>query len=198
MEFLGKAVPNWVFDWTGAVLVVVSLVYLIRKHLWYWHFSNASLLPYFVLFVVTRQYMLAGLQVSYLIFGVHGLYLWHLEQRRDQHGERFNERFWYNLGWVLTLLIFAYTISVTSFGGIWEWLQFAIVSASLIANWATTRKWLWSWYLWISVNLLQIVYFAQFELWALFGLQFILIALSLKGAIEWARDRQRQGLPVHV
>ncbi|MDK2123653.1 nicotinamide mononucleotide transporter family protein [Parachitinimonas caeni] len=190
--------PNWVFDWTGAVLVVVSLVYLIRKHLWYWHFSNASLLPYFVLFVVTRQYMLAGLQVSYLIFGVHGLYLWHLEQRRDQHGERFNERFWYNLGWVLTLLIFAYTISVTSFGGIWEWLQFAIVSASLIANWATTRKWLWSWYLWISVNLLQIVYFAQFELWALFGLQFILIALSLKGAIEWARDRQRQGLPVHV
>ena len=181
-------IPVTFLDWTGAICVVVSLLFLIRKHIYYWHFSNLSLLPYFLLFLETRQFMLAGLQVSYLIFGIHGFYLWMLEHRRDGEQKPFNEPFWYNLGWVLTLLIFLYTIAVSEFKDGWVMLQFIITSLSLIANWATTRRWIWSWYVWLLVNALQAVLFYHMQLWGQFGLQFLLAAMSIRGLIVWKKE----------
>ena len=90
MELLGVTVPGWVLDWTGSVLVVVSLCFLFEKRMAYWYWSNASLLPYFLLFLSGGQYMLAGLQVSYLVFGLHGLLLWRLEARRRAGGRGFD------------------------------------------------------------------------------------------------------------
>jgi nicotinamide mononucleotide transporter len=181
-------IPTWIVDWSASLLVVISLIFLFRKNIWYWHFSNASVLPYFLLFLSTQQYMLAGLQVSYLIFGLHGLYLWWLEHRRDDRQQPFNERFWYNLGWMLTLAIFAFTVVITQFQDGWTWLQFIITSLSLVANWATTRKWNWSWYLWIFVNLLQGILFNHLALWAQVGLQVVLAGMSVKGLFEWQQD----------
>ena len=187
MNLLGAHTPGAIFDWSGSILVVISLVYLFRKSPAYWHFSNASLLPYFVLWASSGQFMLAGLQVSYLVFGLYGLSLWHLERRRRQGGVGFHERFWYNLGWVLSLAIFLDTIVITRFTDGWAWLQFLIVALSLLANWATTRLWLWSWPVWMAVNALQAVYFAHFGLWAQFGLQFVLCGMSIVGWREWRR-----------
>ena len=189
MSFLGWDVPTWVLDWSGSVLVVVSLWYLFDKRIAYWHWSNASLIPYFALFASNGQFMLAGLQASYLIFGIHGLLLWRLERARDQDDCRFNEVVWYQIGWVLSLGIFAYTIRVTDFIDRWAGLQFTIVSLSLVANWATTRKWVWSWPVWLVVNALQAVYFNHWHLWGQFALQFVLFSMSLWGWIVWHRER---------
>lgn len=180
-----EAVPQWFFDWSGSLCVVVSLFFLFKKRLAYWHWSNASLLPYFLLFMAGNQWMLAGLQVTYLIFGVHGLYLWHLEHRRDQGQIRFNEPWWYSVTWVASLAIFTYTVTVTDFTERWNWVQFAGVSLALVANFATTRKWTWSWPVWIAVNALNAVYFWHLGYWAQFGLQFVLAALSVWGWREW-------------
>jgi nicotinamide mononucleotide transporter len=181
-------IPVAFFDYSGAILVVISLVFLVRKHTWYWHFSNLSLVPFFVPFVATQQYMLAGLQISYLIFGLHGAYLWFLEGRRERDDRTFNEGFWYNLGWILTCGIFAYTISLTDFATHWDVLQFVVTSLSLIANWATTRKWIWSWYVWIPVNLLQAILFYHLGLWAQVGLQAILASMSFWGLMAWQKQ----------
>lgn len=192
MNLFGIDVPTWVLDWSGSVLVVISLVYLFRKRLGYWHYSNASLVPYFALFLSGHQYMLAGLQVSYLVFGIHGLLLWQLEHRRDHGGAMFNERAWYHAGWILSLAIFGYTIRITDFIDGWAWLQFTIVSVSLLANWATARKWTWSWPVWLAVNVMQAVYFWHLALSGQFLLQFVLFAMSLRGWVLWRRDdRQR-------
>jgi nicotinamide mononucleotide transporter len=188
MELLGLDIPTWVLDWTGSALVVVSLFLLFEKRISYWHASNASLLPYFALFVSTEQYMLAGLQASYLIFGIHGLLLWRLEHRRDTTGTGFDERLWYHAGWVLSLAIFAWTAGITDFVDGWAWLQFTIVSLALLANWATTRKWTWSWPVWLVVNVLQAVYFRHLELWGQFLLQFVLFGMSIWGWVAWRRD----------
>ena len=194
MNVFGWAVPTWVLDWTGSVMVAVSLWYLFEKRIAYWHWSNASLVPYFALFASSRQFMLAGLQASYLIFGIHGLLLWRLEHARDRHGRHFNEAIWYQIGWILSLAIFAYTVTVTDFVDRWAALQFTIVGLSLVANWATTRKWVWSWPVWLSVNVLQAVYFRQWQLWGQFALQFVLFAMSVWGWVVWRRDREGASL----
>ena len=118
MTLLDVDVPTWVLDWTGSVLVAVSLLFLFGKRIAYWHFSNASLIPYFALFLSGRQYMLAGLQASYLIFGLHGLALWRLERPTGHDGAaQFDEHVWYHAGWVLSLAIFGWTVGVTDFVG---------------------------------------------------------------------------------
>lgn len=192
MNIFGLEVPQWLWDYSGSVAVVISLVYLFRKRLTYWHWSNASLLPLFILFATQGNWMLAGLQVSYLIFGLHGLYLWFLEHRRDRGEIRFNEPAWYAVTWVASLLVFAYTVYITDFGNVWNWVQFLSVSLSLIANFGTTRKWTWSWAVWIVSNLVNIVFFANAQTWGQFGLQFVLIGMSIYGWVEWSRqDRER-------
>jgi nicotinamide mononucleotide transporter len=186
MNILGFEVPQWVLDWSGSLCVVVSLVYLFKKQLTYWHWSNASLLPYFALFISGGQWMLAGLQVSYLLFGIHGLYLWMLEQRRDRGEIRFNEPAWYAVTWCASIAIFFYTVVVTDFAAdAWNWVQFLGVSLALVANFGTTRKWSWSWGVWIAVNAVQAMYFWHLQLWAQCGLQFVLAAMSVYGYREW-------------
>lgn len=190
MNLFGFDLPLWVFDWAGSACVIFSLVFLFSKSIAYWHWSNASLIPYFVLFMVGGQWMLAGLQVSYLIFGIHGLYLWILESRRDKGEITFNEPAWYSVTWVASIAVFAYTILVTDFvSDAWNWVQFAGVSLALIANFATTRKWAWSWGVWILVNAVMAVYFAHLSLWAQFALQFVLAGMSVYGYFEWTKSK---------
>jgi nicotinamide mononucleotide transporter len=192
LEWLA-AVPllSWL-DIGGSLLLLISLVLLIRKHLWYWHFGNLSLVPYFALFAASGQYMLAGLQVSYLIFGLHGLMLWMLENRRDARRVPFNERVWYNAGWTMALGIFAFTVTISDFSDGWTVLQFVSTSIALVANWATTRRWIWSWYAWLCVNALQAVLFFHLELWTQLAMQGILAALSVQGLLTWQKERSPQ------
>lgn len=61
MNILGFNLPQWLFDYSGSIFVIISLVFLFQKRFAYWHWSNASLLPYFILFATSSQWMLAGL-----------------------------------------------------------------------------------------------------------------------------------------
>ncbi len=180
--------PQWFWDYSGSLAVIVSLLYLFKKQLAYWHWSNLSLVPLFILFVSQGAWMFAGLQVSYLLFGVHGLYLWFLEQRRDRGEILFNEPLWYAVTWVASAVIFVYTVFVTDFSQSWNWVQFVAVLFSLVANFATTRKWTWSWPVWIFVNVVQAVYFYHSQTWGQFVLQFILASMSVYGWAEWRKQ----------
>ena len=185
MRPLGLDIPLWVLDWSGSLMLVVSLIYLWTKRSRYWWWGNASTLPYFGLFVSSGQWLFAGLQASYLLFVVHGQYLWWLERRRDQRGVHFAETFWYNVGWVLSLLMFAYATGITDLTTVLNQVQFAATALALLANWGTTRKWVWNWYAWIVVNALQAIFFEQVGYWGLMSLQFVLAAMSVYGLLQW-------------
>jgi nicotinamide mononucleotide transporter len=185
MHVLGLEIAQWMLDWSGSLMLVISLVYLWAKRSGYWWWGNLSTLPYFALFVSSGQWLFAGLQASYLLFGIHGQYLWRLEHRRDDRGIHFDEVFWYNVGWVLSLLMFAYATAITDLTTPLNQLQFCATALALAANWATTRKWTWSWYVWIAVNTLQAIFFAEVGYFGLMSLQFVLAAMSVYGALRW-------------
>lgn len=191
MTLFTLPIPPLLLDLAGGLCVLVSLYFLFSKSRTYWHWSNASLAPYFLLFLSGGQWMLAGLQVTYLLFGIHGLYLWHLEARRARGKLQFNEPLWYGVTWVASGLIFAYTVAVTDFSAPWNIVQFAAVTLALVANFGTTRRWTWSWPVWILVNAVQAVYFWHAEYLVLFALQFVLAAMSLYGWRQWRREEAR-------
>lgn len=190
MQEIINSIPPLALDLAGGLAVLISLIFLWKKSITYWHFSNLSLLPYFLLFMSGKQWMLAGLQVTYLIFGIHGMYLWYLERQRDERGIPFKEGPWYAVTWIASLVIFAYTVSVTDFSTPWNLVQFTAVSLALVANFGSTRKMAWSWLVWIAVNAVQAVYFFHAQYWVLFGLQFILAAMSAYGYLEWKREQK--------
>ena len=194
ISLLDLTFSQWWLDYSSSVVVILSLWYLFSKHAFYWYLSILATFLYFVFYTFSSNpaYLFAGLQVGYLIFALHGMVLWRLEHRRDTQRHPFNEPLWYNLGWGLTLLIFGYatyaTASSNGFADVWGYLQFTITALALIANWGTTRKWAWSWGLWILVNALYAVYFAHYAYWGQFVLQFILGGMSVWGWIEWIRQ----------
>lgn len=192
MNVFGLNLPPLLLDLLGGACVLVSLYFLWSKSRVYWHWSNLSLLPYFLLFLSGGQWMLAGLQVTYLLFGVHGLYLWHLEARRARGEVQFNEPLWYGVTWAASLLIFAYTVAVTDFSQAWNTVQFVAVTLSLVANFGTTRRWAWSWPVWLLVNAVQAVYFWHASYEVLFALQFVLAGMSAVGWRTWRRDEARE------
>jgi len=193
MNQLLSSLPTWVLDLSGGLTVLVSLCFLFAKRRAYWHWSNASLLPYFLLFASGNLWMLAGLQVCYLMFGIHGLYLWSLEERRDRGELNFNEPAWYGVTWAASLLIFGVTVSITDFSAPWNRVQFAVVVLQLVANFATTRRWAWSWPVWILSNAVGAVYYFHASYWALFTLQFVLAAMSVYGWRVWRQGERRAG-----
>ena len=73
----------------------------------------------------------------------------------------------------------------------WNWVQFAVVVLQLVANFGTTRKWAWSWPVWIVSNAVGAVYYWHTNYWALFTLQFVLAAMSVYGWRVWRRDEAR-------
>ena len=80
---------------------------------------------------------------GYLVFGVHGLLLWRLNDRREGAGRGSTNWPSTATGWVLTLAIFAYTVALTEFVDDWTGLQFMIVSLSLSPTGRRREKWTW-------------------------------------------------------
>jgi nicotinamide mononucleotide transporter len=175
-----ETVPQWVWDWSGSLFFLISLVLYWTKRPSAWHWSNASLLPYTILFVVGEMWMLAGLQVIYLMFGGHGWLLWKLQEWGNVWAKT-----WERLAVPFGVVIFAYTVYVTQFADMWAWLQFAIVSISIAGSVLLVLKKSAAWLVYIPANLIGIVYYAHAGLWALTFVQVCAIVMSVYGYMMW-------------
>jgi nicotinamide mononucleotide transporter len=176
-------VPAWVWDWSGGILFLISLYFYFFKLPSAWHWSNASLVPYFIVFCMLELYMLAGLQVIYLMFGIHGLILWKLQERHNRWAPA-----WERLAVPFGLVIFGYTVYITQFADAWAWLQFVIVSLAIIGSVLLVLKKRSSWLVYIVSNVLGLVYFPHEGLWAMTFVQFAAALMSVYGYQQWKKD----------
>ena len=185
-EFLAS-IPMWVYDWTGGIFFMISLWFFFYKLPKAWHWSNASLLPYFLLFVATEMYMLAGLQVIYLLFGGHGWVLWKLQQIGSSWAKA-----WEKLAIPFGGIVFIYTVYITEFVDAWAWLQFTIVSISIVGSVLLVLKYKEAWLVYIGANILGLVYYPHNGLWALTIVQIGAIVMSVAGYWLWKKQDEFQ------
>jgi nicotinamide mononucleotide transporter len=69
----------------------------------------------------------------------------------------------------------------------------ATTSASLVAQWMATRKWLENWLVWVAVNLANIAICASQGLLPMAGLYAVFLALAVLGFREWRLSLERKG-----
>lgn len=177
------SVPSWVYDWTGGTIFMVSLYYFFYKSPRAWHWSNATLVPYFLLFIATGMWMLAGLQVIYLMFGIHGWILWRLQEKNNRWAPA-----WERLAVPFGVVIFVYSISITQFEAVMIWLQFAITALSILGSVLLVLKYPSSWLVYIAANVVGLIYYPSNGLWALTIVQVGAIIMSVQGYRIWKKE----------
>lgn len=182
---------DFLTEWGGAVAAAICIFALIFKSsgYWVWSIVNASL--WLVLFAQDLP-MLAGLQVSYIIFSIYGLWQW--ANVRFRIG--YDHNVWTdNLGTVIASGIFLYTIIAYSrlegyaFTS-WWWVEFFGVAISIASNWMDAFKYKTNWIGWTLTNLLFGPLFFHLGLWGPFALTFLYQAMCCVGFYNWYREEK--------
>lgn len=179
MQILGFA--------TGAACVLLAA----RRNVWTYPIGIANNLVFLSVFVPAGIYASAGLQVVYLVLGVHGWFRW---TRRIEHDREYVARTPRRaVTWlivvavvgtlVLTWLLDTYTDSQVALA------DAATTSASLVAQYMLNRKWIESWWVWIGVDVVFVALSIATGLWIIAALYALFIVLCVGGLRSWSRLR---------
>lgn len=184
---------SFLTQWAGGVAAAISIAALIFKTQGYWVWSIINAVMWFFLFRSMHLPMLAGLQISYMIFSLYGLFMWATTKYRIGYDRSILKD---NLGSIIALAIFTYTIvaymrmpgyAFTS----WWYVEFFGVFISIVSNWMDAFKYKTNWIGWTMTNILFAPLFYHGHLWGPFALTFLYQAFCFVGFYNWYKDEKR-------
>jgi nicotinamide mononucleotide transporter len=179
------------FEPVGVVFGFLYVVLVIRQSLWCWPVGLVSAAAYVVVFLQARLYGQMALQAVYIALMFYG---WHEWRKGGGGGEtlavsRTPGR--WRAG--LALAGAAFTIGL---GFLLEhradarpFWDAGTTAFSLVAQFMTTRKWIESWLVWISVDVGIAALAASQRLYPTAALYGAYLALAVLGLLEWRRSQ---------
>ena len=175
-----------------AVVVTLVAVYLTARQLiWCWPTALVSVTLYAIVFYKARLYADMGLQGIYFALAVYGWWAWLHggEDRGELAVSRTRRALWPILmavgafsGVALGLLFDRFTNASLPF------LDSALSSFSIVAQWMQTRKLLEAWLVWIAVDVFYVGMFVYKELYLTAGLYAVFLYLAVLGFVGWRRS----------
>jgi nicotinamide mononucleotide transporter len=167
-----------------------ACVYLVvRRHIWNFPVGILSCAAFLVLFARERLYGDAGLQVVFILLGLHGWYHWlrggpartELTVSRVPRGEAA----------VLTATLAGGTLGLqwllVQVKGSAPFLDALTTALSLVAQWMLNRKYVENWYVWIVADVFYVYLYITRELYLTAGLYAVFIGMCLAGVVAWRR-----------
>ena len=177
-----------------AVILSALAVWLTaRRHLWCWPVGLVSVLLYARIFLVAKLYSDLLLQ---LIFAVMQLYGWWQWKRgaSDQDGQHIQPQRLPKQGLLIGLLagaagsvVLGYLMASFTDAHI-PWLDSALTSFSLVAQFWMARKYVANWWLWIAVDIIYVGVYIYKDLDLTAGLYAAFIVLAVIGLRNWQRQ----------
>ena len=146
---------------------------------------------YAVVFYEAKLYADMGLQVVYAALSVYGWYEWLHggENRTGLHVTRTGPR----LGALLALIAVAGSVLLGTLlhratDASLPFMDSALSSTSLVAQWMMTRKKLENWLVWSALDVLYVGMFIYKGLYVTSALYAVFLALAVRGYGEWRRS----------
>lgn len=171
---------------TGAGCVVLAA----RRNIANFPLGIANNLVFLALFIHNGVYANAGLQVVYLVLGVHGWLNWRA-QRDDSEFVQHVPRP------MVPILVGAGVVGTAALW--WVLRDFtdskvpladaATTAVSLVAQYMLNRRWLECWYVWIAVDVAYVVMYGVIGLPITAALYLLFIGLCVQGLLGWRRHR---------
>jgi len=146
---------------------------------------------YAIVFYGAKLYANMGLQVVYAVLSVYGWYEWLHggENRTKLHVTRTGPR----LGAMLALIAVAGSVPLgmllhRATDAALPFMDSALASTSLVAQWMMTRKKVENWLVWSAVDVLYVGMFIYKGLYLTSALYAVFLALAVRGYVEWRRS----------
>lgn len=175
----------------ATVLTILSVWLSTREKIASWPTALVGVSLYFAVFLQARLYAAMGLQVFYFSFSVYGWYQWKCggTNRSELHVSRATRR---HALWLIPLAVLgagALGLALDrSTDAALPWVDAAVASTSLVAQWMMTRKLLENWIIWIAVNIVSIPMYLSQGLYPTAALYGVLLVLAIQGYLQWHRS----------
>ena len=182
------------FTWLEIVAVVLSLAMVgcnLRINPLGWPLAIAASALYGLLFVHSKLYGEAALQLVFITFGAWGWWQWlrgttaegdRLPVRSLSHRQRWLALALTAAGWPLLGALLDYATDSEL-----PYLDALPTVGSLVGQYLLARKWLDNWAVWLAVNVFSVVLFASKGLWLTVALYAVFAVLSVVGWRAWAK-----------
>ncbi|MGS0740590.1 nicotinamide riboside transporter PnuC [Glaciimonas sp. GG7] len=187
-----------------AVIVSALAVWLTaRRNLWCWPIGLVSVLLYARIFLDAKLYSDLLLQLIFAVMQLYGWWSWTrgAQSQSDRHilPQRLSLTGWcigLSIGVVGSILL-GYVMARYTDAHI-PWLDSALTSFSLVAQFWMARKYIANWWLWIAVNIIYIGVYIYKDLQLTAGLYALFIVLAIVGLRNWRREllQHEQSTPV--
>jgi len=175
-------------EYVAAAFGIASVYLSTKQNIWSWPTTIVNVAMYAFVFQRSRLYAAAGLQVMFVIISIYGWYQWLYggRNRTELTVSRTPRR----MAVILALLGGSFALLL---GGLLyrttnaalPFLDSALSSASLVAQWMLTKKLLENWLVWIAVDVIYIGMFLASSLTVTAGLYFVFLVLCIMGYRQW-------------
>jgi nicotinamide mononucleotide transporter len=182
---------GWVpFTWletAGVVTGAACVMLVVRRSIWNFPVGIVSCAAYLVFFAEGRLYADAGLQIVFIVLGIHGWVSWargrtdSISIQRIPLGELTAVAAAFPAGWLgLTRLL-------EHFNGAAPVYDAFVTTLSLAAQWLLNRRYVESWLGWIVVDQVSVILFWSRGMYLTAMLYALFLAMCVAGLVEWRR-----------
>jgi nicotinamide mononucleotide transporter len=175
---------------TGAACVYL----VVRQSVWNFPLGIANNVFFLVLFVNSRLYGDAGLQIVYIALGFQGWYYWlyggqNRKALRITHG---SPRLLIAVGILVVIGTVGLVLVLRAAGGAAPALDAFTTVLSLAAQYLLNRKVIENWLLWIVADVIYIWLYISRDLRLTAILYFVFLCLCVAGFLSWRRSLKAQ------
>ena len=167
----------------------------VRQNVISWPTGIVNVVLYTIVFYEAKLYADMGLQVIYAVLSIYGWYQWLYggEGHTTLHVTRTRRSLAVSLALIAATgaVLLGFLLHRTTDAAL-PFMDSALTSASLVAQWMMTKKLLENWAVWISVDVLYVGMFIYKGLYVTAVLYAVFLCLAVKGWIDW-RDSMRTG-----
>jgi nicotinamide mononucleotide transporter len=175
----------------GATIGIVSVLLSVRQQVWSWPTGLINVALYTVLFYRSGLYSDMGLQVVYFVLSVYGWYEWLYggKGHTTLTVSRTPTALWRWLAAIGVLFWFVDGQLMSRVAGVsLPYVDAALATVSLIAQYLMTKKLLENWALWIAVDVAYVGMFIYKGLYLTAANYAVYLALAVLGHVAWKRS----------
>ena len=176
---------------TAVIFGVISVLLSVRQSIWSWPTGIVNVSLFFALFFKSGLYSDMGLQAVYFVLSVYGWYEWLYggANRTELHVSRTPPRVFAILPAIGVVFWFALAqITRRLPGTALPYLDAALTTGSLAAQWMMTRKFVENWALWIALDVVYVGMFIFKGLYLTAANYAVYLVLAVMGHIAWKRS----------
>ena len=186
--------PTRAIELVATTAGIFNLYFAARASIWNWLFGAIAVSLFFIVFITSKLYADALLQLFYLIIQLYGWYAWRQNSHHKETIMHLPRRAFFMGIIAFIVLDFFFIYLLKNFTDSTTVMLDALnTSLSLVAQWMMIRKWIENWWVWTLANIVAIDMYITKSLYMTCGLYCLFILFNFYGYWCWSKIKNLRG-----